>query len=193
MLIIILLLIFVAVLAITKYIIKKKYGISLMLMVTIIICLITYLYFFTLLPMQLGIIETPSIEIVRIGKIKEFKTMKTKYLEDDAAVLISSDKKIDEDAIVFSAMQQPDFKYDDIYSKKGTNNDLILRSYCSYFFKKYDDKYLYIVPFSVSGSVITDNDFYCKVFLVRMFRPVYQINETKMPLDSLLRNVIFGD
>lgn len=191
MLITILLLIIVDVLAITKCIIERKYKISLILMIPIAICLIIYLCFFTLLPMRLGIIKTPNIEIIKIGRINDFENWDAKYLEGDAAALISSDKKLDEYLIVFSAMQQSDFKYNDIYSEEGTNENIIIKSYGSHFFKKCNDKYLYVVPFIISGSNLTDGDFYCKVFLVRMFRPVYQIKKTIIPLDSLLRNVNF--
>ena len=189
MLIIIPLFIFVNILAIIKSMMKKRYKISLILITPLIICLITYLYIFTLVPVKIGITKIPNIEIVKIGSINEFKHLNIKYLDGDGAMIISSNKNLDEYVIILFAMRYSGFKYEDIHVEK--NDNTILESNCSYFLEKCNDKYLYIIPFSISDSIVTDKNIYCKIFLVRMLRPTYQTEEMKISFDSLRRSINF--
>lgn len=191
MLIVILLLLFVNILAIIKSIIEKRYKTLLILMIPMIICLITYLYIFTLVPVKIGIKKVPNIEIVKIGRIDEFRHFNIKYLHGDGAMIISSNKNLDEYIIILFAMRHSSFEYEDLHIGKKKNENIILESNCSYFLKKCNNKYLYIIPFSVSDSIVKNDDIYCKIFLIRMLRPTYQTKEIRMSFDSLRRSISF--
>ena len=71
---------------------RKK---RILILILILINSVVYLYFFTLLPVYLGI-KNEKIEIVKIDKIDNFKHVNIKYFIGDGAVIFKSKNNIDD-------------------------------------------------------------------------------------------------
>lgn len=159
---------------------RKK---RILILILILINSAVYLYFFTLLPVYLGI-KNEKIEIVKIDKIDNFKHVNIKYFIGDGAVIFKSKNNIDDYHIVFVAANVSVFKYEDILEMEN-NGNIIIKSNGCYPIKKNDDNHLYIAPFFISNIANAEEYVYCKVFLIKMFSPIYQTNEIKLSIDRL--------
>ncbi|KAA5314109.1 MULTISPECIES: hypothetical protein [Bacteroidaceae] len=158
---------------------RKK---RILILILILINSVVYLYFFTLLPVYLGI-KNEKIEIVKIDKIDNFKHVNIKYFIGDGAVIFKSKNNIDDYHIVFVAANVSDFKYEDILEMEN-NGNIIIKSNGCYSIKN-GNNYLYIAPFFIDNIANTKKYVYCKVFLIRMFSPIYQTNEIKLSIERL--------
>ncbi|MDN0066697.1 hypothetical protein [Bacteroides gallinaceum] len=154
-----------------------------LILIFILINSTIYLYFFTLFPVYLGI-KNEQIEIVKIDKIDNFKYVNIKYFIGDGAVIFKSKNNIDDYDIVFVAANVSDFRYEDILEMENKGN-IIIKSNGCYSIKKVDNNHLYIAPFFINNITNAEEYVYCKVFLIRMFSPIYQTNEIKLSIDRL--------
>ena len=100
-----------------------------------------------------------------------------------STVIFKSKNNIDDYHIVFVAANVSDFKYEDILEMEN-NGNIIIKSNGCYSIKN-GNNYLYIAPFFIDNIANTKKYVYCKVFLIRMFSPIYQTNEIKLSIERL--------
>lgn len=162
----------------------------------IIIIIGMYIWLFTLLPAQWGLKRIPCIEQAQIRGISanDYTDMKYNYPNHNGVIEFVTDKKLDDCEIILEGSNISNLGYKDFM-----NNDslAILTSYDVVFIKEMNDKFLYKALFTIkqpNENKVCDS-IYCKVFMIRMFTPIYETNEFVIPYNRLfqMKNRVYNE
>lgn len=177
--ILLLLMLFIALL---DCLVRKDFRHSLLFAVPIVILMGIYVWFFTSLPVRLGLKRIPFIEQAQISSILADGHTDIPY---GGMLELVANEKLDEDGVVLKGSEARHVSWNDFADKDSL---AVLTSYEVTFIKEVDGKFLYKAFFTTRQSHAgrTSDSIYCKVFMVRMFAPVYETNEFVVPSDGLL-------
>ena len=130
----------------------------------------------------------PFIEQVQIRGISanDYTDSQYNHAQHNGVIEFVADKKIDDCEVILEGSNISNLSYNDFM-----NNDslAVLTSYDVAFIKKVNDKFLYKALFITKQSndrKVCDS-IYCKVFMIRMFAPIYETNEFVVPYNKLFQ------
>ena len=168
---------------------RKELRHSLIFAFPIIIIIGMYVWLFTLYPVQWGLKKLPFIEQAHIREItaSDSSNINYKYLPiPDGVIEFITDKKLDDYQIILGGSYKRNFSYNDFM----TNDSLAtLISYDVDFVKDMNDKFFYKALFikkQPNKNILCDS-IYCKIFMIRMFAPIYETNEFAIPYNKLFQ------
>lgn len=154
----------------------------------IIIIIGMYVWLFTLYPVQWGLKKLPFVEQIRIREIlaSDYSNINYKYPKHDGMIEFVTDKKFDDYEIILGGSYKRNLSYNDFM-----NNDslAILISYDVVFVKEMNDNFFYKALFITKqpyNNILCDS-IYCKIFMIRMFAPIYETNEFAIPYNKLFQ------
>ena len=112
--------------------------------------------------------------------------IKCNYPICDEVIEFVTDKKLDDCEIILEGSYKRNLSYNDFM-----NNDslAILISYDVAFVKEINDKFFYKALFITeqpNENILCDS-IYCKIFMIRMFAPIYETNEFAIPYNKLFQ------
>lgn len=181
------------IIALLDCLIRKDLRHSVIFAFPIIILIGIYVWLFTLLPVQWGLKRIPFIELVQIRDISanDYTDSQYNYAKHNGVIEFVADKKLDDCEVILEGSNISNLSYNDFM-----NNDslAILTSYDVVFIKKVNDKFLYKALFITkqpNDRKVYDS-IYCKVFIVRMFTPIYETNEIAIPYNNYFK-LLEGD
>ena len=168
--------------------VRKDLRHSLMFAFPIIIIVGMYVWLFTLLPVQWGLKRMPFVEQVQIRGVSanDYTDITCSHPIWDGVIEFVTDKKLDDCLLVLVGSNISNFSGNDCI---GDDNFAILTSYDVDFVKETNDKFLYKALFITqhpNDDIICDS-IYCKVFMIRMFAPIYETNEFVIPYNKLFQ------
>ena len=168
--------------------VRKDLRHSLMFAFPIIIIVGMYVWLFTLLPVQWGLKRMPFVEQVQIRGVSanDYTDITCSHPIWDGVIEFVTDKKLDDCLLVLVGSNISNFSWNDCI---GDDNFAILTSYDVDFVKETNDKFLYKALFITqhpNDDIICDS-IYCKVFMIRMFAPIYETNEFVIPYNKLFQ------
>lgn len=179
---IVIVLLLMLIIAFLGCLIRKDLRHSMMFAIPIFIIIVMYVWLFTLLPIQWGLKKSPFVEQTRIREISasDYIDMKYNHPKHNGVIEFVTDKKLDDCEIILEGSYKRNLSYNDFM-----NNDslAILTSYDVVFIKRVNDKFLYKALFITkqpNNNILCDS-IYCKVFMIRMFAPIYETNEFVIP------------
>ena len=192
----ILLLLVADILIMIGYLIKRKFKVSLLLSIPIIVFTLFVMWFFTSVPVSLEIVKLPVIELIRVRAICPDDSLHFDIEYESGVIELLADKRLEDvngGYLLFAGMEKPDFSYEDIY-EDVSSKDIILQSAKTFFVRKQNGKFLYMVAFHPENQTpelqSIKKNIYCKMFFVQMLSPIYETNEIAVPGDSLRKVVI---
>lgn len=157
----------------------------------IIIIIGMYIWLFTSLPVQWGLKKLPFVEQARIRETSasDYIGMKYNHPKHNGVIEFVTDKKLDDCEIILGGSNRSNLSYNDFMRDDSL---AILTSYDVVFIKEMDDKFLYKALFITkqSNSILCDS-IYCKVYMIRMFAPVYETNEFVIPFK--MKNKVYNE
>ena len=168
--------------------VRKDLRHSMIFAFPIIIIIGMYLWLFTLLPVQWGLKRMPFVEQTRIREISasDYSNINYRHLKHDGVIEFITDKKFDDCEIILGGSYKRNFSYNDFM----TNDSLaMLISYDVVFVKEMNDKFSYKALFITkqpNKNILCDS-IYCKIFMIRMFAPIYETNEFTIPYNKLFQ------
>ena len=161
---------------------KRKFKASLLLSIPVIIFILVVTWFFTPVPVSLGIVKLPVIEFVKVRNIIENDSLYVDVEHESGVIELLADKRLEKAVngglLRLVGMDRPDFSYENTY-EDTSSKDIILCSENTSFVREENGKYL-----SMEGNIC------CKLFFVQMFSPIYATNGITVPCDSLRKVVI---
>lgn len=175
------------IIAFVDCLVRKDLRHSMMFAFPIIIIIGMYIWLFTLLPVQWGLKKLPFIEQARIRETSasDYISMKYKHPKHNGVIEFVTDKKLDDCEIILEGSNKNNLSYNDFMSDDSL---AILTSYDVVFIKEMNDKFLYKALFITkqSNNILCDS-IHCKVYMIRMFAPVYETNEFVIPYNRLFQ------
>lgn len=175
------------IIAFVDCLVRKDLRHSMMFAFPIIIIIGVYIWLFTLLPVQWGLKKLPFIEQARIRETSasDYIGMKYKHPKHNGVIEFVTDKKLDDCEIILEGSDKNNLSYNDFMSDDSL---AILTSYDVVFIKEMNDKFLYKALFITkqSNNILCDS-IHCKVYMIRMFAPVYETNEFVIPYNRLFQ------
>lgn len=177
--------------------IKRKFKASLLLSIPVIIFTLVVMWFFTPVPVHLGIVKLPVIEFVKVRNIIENDSLYVDVEHESIVIELLADKRLEKAVnggiLRLVGMDRADFSYKNTYEDASTK-DIILCSENISFVREENGKYLYLVAFHpevpTSELESMEGKICCKMLFVRMFSPIYTTNGITVPCDSLRKVVI---
>lgn len=166
-------------------IVRKDFRHSLIFAFPIIIIIGMYVWLFTLYPVQWGLKKLPFVEQACIREISasDYSNINYRHLKYDGVIEFITDKELDDCQIILRGSYKRNLSYNDFI----TNDSLaILISYDVVFVKEMNDKFFYKALFisnQPNDNILCDS-IYCKIFMIRMFAPIYETNEFAIPTIS---------
>lgn len=193
---IVIILLLMLIIALLDCLIRKDLRHSVIFAFPIIILIGIYVWLFTLLPVQWGLRRIPFIELVQIRDISanDYTDSQYNYAKHNGVIEFVADKKFDDCEVILEGSNISNLSYNDFM-----NNDslAILTSYDVAFIKKVNDKFLYKALFikKQSNDRKVYDSIYCKVFIIRMFAPIYETNEIAIPYSNYfkLKNRVYNE
>lgn len=184
------------IIALLDCLIRKDLRHSVIFAFPIIILIGIYVWLFTLLPVQWGLKRIPFIELVQIRDISanDYTDSRYNYAKHNGVIEFVADKKLDDYEVILEGSNISNLSHNDFM-----NNDslAILTSYDVAFIKKVNDKFLYKALFITkqSNDRKVYDSIYCKVFIIRMFVPIYETNEIAIPYNNYfkLKNKVYNE
>lgn len=171
-------------------IVRKDFRHSLIFAFPIIIIIGMYVWLFTLYPVQWGLKKLPFVEQACIREISasDYSNINYRHLKYDGVIEFITDKELDGRQNILRGSYKRNLSYNDFI----TNDSLaILISYDVVFVKKMNDKFFYKALFisnQPNDNILCDS-IYCKIFMIRMFAPIYETNEFAIPTISMANRV----
>ena len=166
-------------------IVRKDFRHSLIFAFPIIIIIGMYVWLFTLYPVQWGLKKLPFVEQACIREISasDYSNINYRHLKYDGVIEFITDKELDDRQNILRGGYKRNLSYNDFI----TNDSLaILISYDVVFVKEMNDKFFYKALFisnQPNDNILCDS-IYCKIFMIRMFAPIYETNEFAIPTIS---------
>ena len=163
-------------------IVRKDFRHSLIFAFPIIIIIGMYVWLFTLYPVQWGLKKLPFVEQACIREISasDYSNKNYRHLKYDGVIEFITDKELDDRQNILRGSYKRNLSYNDFI----TNDSLaILISYDVVFVKEMNDKFFYKALFisnQPNDNILCDS-IYCKIFMIRMFAPIYETNEFAIP------------
>lgn len=178
----------VNIIALSISLVLRKYLLS---MILTTISVLVFLWFFTSVPIRIGLIKLPIIELVKIRATTDDDYPDHRVYEKGGVIEFISNKNLEEFDIRTKYLLRligtgkPDLSYQDIY--KDEEFVTTIESNSIFLKEKINDRYVYEAVFDIEipTSEMTDT-IYCKVFLVQMLTTIFGTNEICIPRDSLL-------
>ena len=154
----------------------------------IIIIIGMYVWLFTLLPVQWGLKKMPFVEQVQIRGVSanDYADITCSHPIWDGVIEFVTDKELDDCELVLAGSNISNFSWNDCI---GDDNFTILTSYDVDFIKETNDKFSYKALFIIqhpNDNIVCDS-IYCKIFMIRMFAPIYETNEFAIPYNKLFQ------
>ena len=168
--------------------VRKDLRHSLMFAFPIIIIIGMYVWLFTLLPVQWGLKKMPFVEQVQIRGVSanDYADITCSHPIWDGVIEFVTDKELDDCELVLAGSNISNFSWNDCI---GDDNFTILTSYDVDFIKETNDKFSYKALFIIqhpNDNIVCDS-IYCKIFMIRMFAPIYETNEFAIPYNKLFQ------
>ena len=168
--------------------VRKDLRHSLMFAFPIIIIIGMYVWLFTLLPVQWGLKKMPFVEQVQIRGVSanDYADITCSHPIWDGVIEFVTDKELDDCELVLAGSNISNFSWNDCI---GDDNFTILTSYDVDFIKETNDKFSYKALFIIqhpNDDIVCDS-IYCKIFMIRMFAPIYETNEFAIPYNKLFQ------
>ena len=166
-------------------IVRRDFRHSLIFAFPIIIIIGMYVWLFTLYPVQWGLKKLPFVEQACIREISasDYSNINYRHLKYDGVIEFITDKELDGRQNILRGSYKRNLSYNDFI----TNDSLaILISYDVVFVKEMNDKFFYKALFisnQPNDNILCDS-IYCKIFMIRMFAPIYETNEFAIPTIS---------
>ena len=176
------------IIAFLSCLVRKDLRHSMMFAFPIIIIIGMYIWLFTLLPVQWGLKRMPFVEQAQIRGVSanDYTNMKCNYHIYDRVIEFVTDKKFDDCLLVLAGSNIGNFSWNDCI---GDDSFAILTSYDVVLVKEMNNKFLYKTLFITkqpNDNIVCDS-IYCKVFMIRMFAPIYETNEFVIPYNKLFQ------
>ena len=146
-----------------------------------------YVWLFTLLPVQWGLKRMPFIEQAQIRDVSANDyDIKCNYPVYDGVIEFVTDKKLYDCLLVLAGSNISNFSWNDCI---GDDSSVILTSYDVVFAEEMNDKFFYKALFITEqpNENILRDSIYCKIFMIRMFAPIYETNEFAIPYNKLFQ------
>ena len=184
---IVIVLLLMLIIAFLGCLVRKDLRHSMIFAFPIIIIIGMCLWLFTLLPVQWGLKRMPFVEQAQIRDVSANDyDIKCNYPICDGVIEFVTDKKLDDCEIILEGSYKRNLSYNDFM-----NNDslAILISYDVAFVKEISDKFFYKALFITEqpNENILRDSIYCKIFMIRMFAPIYETNEFAIPYNKLFQ------
>ncbi|WP_303186956.1 hypothetical protein [Phocaeicola coprocola] len=183
---VVILLLLMLIIAFFGCIVRKEFRQSLIFAFPIIVIIGMYVWLFTLYPVQWGLKKLPFVEQACIREISasDYSNIKYRHLKYDGVIEFITDKKLDDRQNIVRGSYKRNLSYNDFI----TNDSLaILISYDVVFVKEMNDKFFYKALFisnKPNNNILCDS-IYCKIFMIRMFAPIYETNEFAIQYNKL--------
>lgn len=111
--------------------IKRKFKASLLLSIPVIIFILVVTWFFTPVPVSLGIVKLPVIEFVKVRNIIENDSLYVDVEHESGVIELLADKRLEKAVngglLRLVGMDRPDFSYENTY-EDTSSKDIILCS-----------------------------------------------------------------
>lgn len=185
---IVIVLLFMLTIAFWGCLVRRDLRHSVMFAMPIAVIIGTYIWLCTLLPVRWGLKRLPLVELVQVRDVsaKDCTDMKCSHPKHDGVMELATDKKLDDCEIILEGSCARNLSFNDFM-----NNDslAILTSYEVVLVGKINDKFRYKAFFITKQSAgnMPCDSIYCKVFMIRMFAPIYETNEFVVPYSRLFR------
>lgn len=182
------LLLLMLVLALADSLVRKDLRRSRLFAVPIVLLVGMYVWFFTLLPVRWELKVMPFVERAQIKSMSAQgdTALQRGYVECEGVMELVTDRRLDAGEVVLKGSKVGHVSWNDF---AGADSLAVLTSYEVAFIKEVEGKFFYQASFltrqPLAGEV--GDSIYCKVFMVRMFAPVYETNEFAVQFDDAVR------